>query len=504
MTTFVFLRRFVDDYARNRVNLLFLIVVPVVFVVVAAGSMADAAKLLGGTGSVAAVQVVTAGWSAGFLAAVAMYFQVSSSRGTDQRLVISGLPAHRLVTARLLTGLVLAGLAAVAAVIALAARSQGLDDPERVIAGTLMFAIIYLAIGAAVGALVATPVNGIAMILLIWTVDVFFGPVLSVPNALGTRVLPTHFVSLWMTGTSSGHAGSMGDLGWALVWTLGAAAVAFAVVLATTRTGRARRRRRPGGMPHQLAATLRAGLRDWGRTRLLWVLLGAIPALLILMTRVITPASRERIVLTGDGRRLAEIVNLSTFHPANMAPIAVAMLATLAGMFVILDARAGDRRLALAGLRINRLVVGRLSLVLLAAMVATVVSLVFTAIVADVHQWIVYAVGIALIAVTYGLIGVVLAPIFGRVAGVFMAFLIPFLDIGLVQSPMLHPLLPVWAEFLPGYGGSRVLVDGAISPVFNQSGALLLGLGWLVILTIGAVLLCRSTQLAVRDGDHSR
>jgi hypothetical protein len=291
MSTLVFLRRFLDDYARNPVNLLFLVLVPIVFVVVAAGSMADTAKLLGGAAGGAAIQVATAGWAAGFLAAVAMYFQVSGARGTDRRLVISGLPARRLVIARLLTGLILAGLAASAAVIALATRSGGIDNPERVVVGTVMFAVIYLAIGAVVGSLLATPVNGTALILFVWMFDVALGPVLSVPNALATRVLPTHFVSLWMTGTASGHAGGPGDLGWALASTLGAIAVAFGVVFERTRTGRVRPTRRPGGMADQFAAALRAGLRDWGRTRLFWVLLGAIPALLILLTRVITPAS---------------------------------------------------------------------------------------------------------------------------------------------------------------------------------------------------------------------
>ncbi|NMM24453.1 MAG: hypothetical protein HHJ11_13360 [Phycicoccus sp.] len=55
----VFVRRFLTDYARNPVNVLLLVVVPVVFIVVVAGSLADFAELLGGTGS--AVQTVTAG-----------------------------------------------------------------------------------------------------------------------------------------------------------------------------------------------------------------------------------------------------------------------------------------------------------------------------------------------------------------------------------------------------------------------------------------------------------
>jgi hypothetical protein len=76
--TALFVRRFLADYVRNPVNMLVLVLVPVAFVVVAAAPMADTAKLLGGIGP--AVQTATAGWAAGFLAAVAMFFQTRAAR----------------------------------------------------------------------------------------------------------------------------------------------------------------------------------------------------------------------------------------------------------------------------------------------------------------------------------------------------------------------------------------------------------------------------------------
>lgn len=84
MSTVLFARRFLADYARNPVNLLVLVLVPGVFVLVAAGAMADAAKLLGGTGP--SVETASAGWAAGFLAGIAMYYQTRSARAADQRL----------------------------------------------------------------------------------------------------------------------------------------------------------------------------------------------------------------------------------------------------------------------------------------------------------------------------------------------------------------------------------------------------------------------------------
>jgi len=494
-STALFARRFLAGYARNPVNLLFLVLVPVALVMVAASSMAGAAGLLGGGGHGPAVQTVTAGWAAGFLAAIAMYFQVAAARGTDRRLVISGLPAARLVTARLAAGLALAVLASAAALAALAARS-GITDPGRVTAGTLMFAVIYLAIGAAVGAAVASPVNGTTVILFIWITDVFFGPVLGAEGRAATRGLPTHFVSLWMTGLRSGHAGRPGDLGWALAWTLGAAAAAWAVLASAARTARRRRRLRPGTPPDQLIAALRAGARDWARNRVLWALLAVVPAIFILLATAVTPSKLIRMPVTEAGRSTGKIVNLASIHPATMAPIAVASLAALAGMFIMLDSRAGDQRLVLAGQRPGALLAARLALVAAAAAVATGVSLAVTAAVSDVRQWAVYAASNALIAVTYALIGVLIGPLFGRVAGVFIAFLIPFLDLGLAQSPMLHPVPAGWAHFLPGYGGSRVLIDAIMTPAFTQARPLLIALAWLAGLLAAAALLFRHTMRA--------
>jgi hypothetical protein len=61
------------------------------------------------------------------------------------------------------------------------------------------------------------------------------------------------------------------------------------------------------------------------------------------------------------------------------------------------------------------------------------------------------------------LLGVLIAPVFGRVAGVFVAFLIPFLDGGVGQSPMFRSEPANWAQYLLGYGAYRILIDGGLT-----------------------------------------
>ncbi|MDN5796545.1 MAG: ABC transporter permease [Intrasporangium sp.] len=488
MTAALLERRFLADYARTGTNLLLLVLVPVTFVIVAAPTLADAAKILGGARGGPGIETVTAGWAAAFLTGIAMYFQVASSRATDRRLVLAGLSRARLATARLLTGAGLAVAATAAALIALAAR-QGLADPVRIIAGTAMFAIVYLAIGAVVGALVPTPVNGTVLLLFVWILDVFFGPSLSGSTSPLLRVLPTHFISLWTVNQPPGHGGPS-TLAWSGVWIVGALAAAYLVVAATPGRRPAAAPTRPAG---QLRVGLRMGLNDWKRTPLLWLLLAAVPAVFILLSAAITPHGSSPVVVRELGVQITTIMDPAMIHPGTMAPEAIASLAALVGVFIVLDARAADRRLVLAGQRAFVAVATRVALVMLAAVVATVVSLAVTATVFTAEQWAVYGLGSLVIAITYGLIGMLLGPIFGRVSGVFMAFLLPFIDLGLGQSPMLGGDPADWALWMPGYGGMRVLIDGGLTASFDEGPILAVALAWIVVLAGAVVVLLRRT-----------
>jgi hypothetical protein len=94
-------------------------------------------------------------------------------------------------------------------------------------------------------------------------------------------------------------------------------------------------------------------------------------------------------------------------------------------------------------------------------------------------------------------------PIFGRVCGVLIAFLVPFLDIG-IGRPMLRTEPPDWARVLPGYGADRVILDGGLTAGFDATGSLLLALAWLTALSIAAAFLFRSGAPARPMGLHSK
>lgn len=504
MTAFpVLLRRFLLEYLRNPVNLLVLVLVPVVFVLVAAEPMADAAELLGGTG--VAVETATTGWAAAFLAALAMYFQTRQARSADRRLVLAGLRVSVLVAARLSTGLLIAVFVSAAALVTLYLRAD-VDDPLRVAAGTLMFAAIYVGIGAAVGAVVKDPVNGTVVILLIWILDVFFGPALTSPDRVElTRWMPTHFTTLWMVDLPSGHGGRLGDLRLALLWVAVALIGSWLLLARATRVGRARRPERQPGWLRQAVTAFRLGVREYGRNPALWVLLVTFPVIFIWLSKLITEEQYAVMRVIDDGRTVDLRYWLPDTHAGTMAPIAVASLATVAGLFIALNARDGDRRLVLSGLDRSALLAGRFGEVAVAVLVTTTASLVVTALVFPAEQWGAFIGGMLLLAIVYALFGMCLGFLLDRVSGVLIAFVVPFLDLGITQSPMLRLEPPGPALLLPGYGPYRLLIDAGLTETFDEWVGLSIGLAWVLGLglVVGLIFAAR-TRVAHRAARHPK
>lgn len=486
------------DYVRNPVNLTFLVLVPLVFVLAAADALAQAATLVG-RGDQAPVQAATAGWAASFLAGLAMYFQIAANRAADRRLVLAGLPSARLATARMITGV---GIALAVTSVATAALAAGgdLTSPLRVAGGTLVAALIYLGIGAVVAVALPDLLTGSMALLFIWILDVFFGPVLGSSQGVGWRLLPTHFTSLWTVGLPSGHPAGAGDVGWSLVW-LGVSLVAAFAALGSVVPRRRSRTRGPSppartvGSLAQWGAATASGLRQLARTPVLWLLLAAVPSVFILLAEATTPHSMATVTVTEDGTTTAALFDLADIHGGTMAPVAVASLAMLAGLFQSTDTRMPDRRLVLTGYRWPALAAARCANAMTTALVAVVASLLTASMVFEPRNGPAYVAGNVLLAAVFVLLGGIAGPIVGRVAGAFIAFLLPFVDIALGQSPMLHQTPPDWAQLLPGYGASRVLLDGALTDTFDQWAELLLALGWLsALLAVATVLSPRPTR----------
>ena len=518
-------KRAVADYSRRPLNVVLLVVVPVVLVYVWGPSLADFSKLFGGSGDRAQIEAATAGWAAAALAGLAGFFEVTGARATDRRLAGASGRYASVVVGRLGASLCLAMLAATGGLVALAVRT-GITNPFRAVSATVLIAIIYLALGVLVGTAVKTEMNGALLVTLAWVFDVFLGPAMGSGPSLMTRVFPLHFPTLLLTGQVTGHAGPLGDVGWSFVWAAGLstlAVVRFAVMIrpapaprasgaataigpvpvategaetvtpsvppiapvtvrsvATTQTPPAAR---PTSVHARLTAVLRTGMREYRRNRVLWALLVVVPGVFIGMAVSVTLDTPGSIALVDGGRHFTAFLSERRIHAATMVPVTSAFLAGLTGLFVVTGSAGGDRRLVLAGFRSREVLAGRVGVVVAATVLTTAVAVAISGAWYPPRQWVVFAAANLLIAVTYAMLGVLIGPLSGRIGGLYLILLLAFIDVGFGQNVMFPAGPPAWGAFLPARGASRVMIDGAFTEHFDQTGYLLLGLAWLLTLT---------------------
>ncbi|MFP5318869.1 MAG: ABC transporter permease [Acidimicrobiia bacterium] len=529
-------RRAALEYARRPLNLVLLVAVPVVLVFVWGGTLADFSRLVGGTAGRVQVEAATAGWAAAALAGLGGFFQVSGARAADRRLAGAARRTPPVVAGRLGASVALATVASAGGLVALAARA-GINDPLRAVAGTLLVALIYVALGVLVGTVVRSEMNGALLVTLVWIVDVFLGPGISGGSSVVTRLFPLHFPTLLLTNQATGHAGALGDLGWSLAWAAGLGVAAWRRMVGVTsslappgpgrstparstaipaasvpRTGatsppaavphrRATGTHRPSAAraPRPLPAVLRAGMRDYRRNRVLWALLVGVPAIFIGLAIIVTVDTPGPVDLVEGADRFTAMLSQRRMHAATMVPVTAAFLAGIAGMFVVTGTGAGDRRLVLAGFRPWHVLVGRLGVVAAATLVTTTAAVAFSAAWYPPRQWAAFAGANLLIAATYAMMGVFVGPLTGRLGGLYLILLLAIIDVGLGQTVMFPSGPPAWGAFLPARGASRVLIDGAFTARFDEIRSLLLGFGWLAALAAAAAAVFhRRTRTAVR------
>lgn len=483
--------RWLVEYSRRPLNLVLLVAVPVVFVTLAAGTLADFADILGGIGELGNVEAATAGWAAAVLAGVAGFFHISTSRDSDRRLASAGAGVGPVVASRMVSTLALAALAAAGALLALRVRTDLATSP-RVIGATLLFAVIYAGIGVTIGALVRSEMNGSLILVFAWIFDVFFGPAMG-GTASFIRLFPLHYPTLIVTDVASGHSGALGDLGISLFWAIATVAFAGATLTLTIRPRHASTvqpvRRRVG-------AALIAASRQLRRMPAMWILILGLPVAFITTSIAITPDTPTPVELAENGQRSLSIVSMADVHGAVMVPITIGFLASLAGLFVSLDSAEGDRRLSLTRYRGGEILAVRMTVIVAASLVATAVAVGVTAVSFEAVSWPIFVAANVLVALTYATIGVIVGPLFGRLGGLYLLLLLPFIDVGLAQNAMFDASPPAWGRFLPAHGAVRVMMDGAFTNSFDETTALILALAWLAALGSAAFVVFRRVTIA--------
>jgi len=149
----------VREHLRAPLTLALLVAVPAFFVLIFASVLGDFATALGGTLMVRSAAAISAGWAAAFLSGTLAFFQVSSSRGGDRRLAAAGLGPWRVASARIAASLAIGAVVSVVAFVTVWLRS-GIVHPLHALIAIFAFAVIYIGLGAVIGALVTGALEG--------------------------------------------------------------------------------------------------------------------------------------------------------------------------------------------------------------------------------------------------------------------------------------------------------------------------------------------------------
>ncbi len=240
--------------------------------------------------------------------------------------------------------------------------------------------------------------------------------------------------------------------------------------------------------------------RDQRRRPLVLILLVIVPAFVITRSIATTLGTPRQIGLPG-GFEIA--TTMREIHGAVMAGTAIAFVAGVVGVFVMQSAIQGDRRLVLAGFRPGEAVFARLAVLVAATALVVGVSALATGLYFTPASWPPLIVALLLIGLVYAAIGTLAGTVLDKLAATYLILFLAMTDVSIVQNPMFGDGTPDgWAAVLPGYGPSRVMVDGAFSAGFHAGGELALGLAWLVALSLTVYVVLRRSVGSRSDRRH--
>ena len=233
-------------------------------------------------------------------------------------------------------------------------------------------------------------------------------------------------------------------------------------------------------MVDRVLTATRMGFRDQLRRPLMLALLAAVPIIFISWSARVTSETPRRIALPGGGHVLTDMRALFTVVDA---PIAIAFLAGLVGVFVIESALQSDRRLVIAGYSPGQTIAPRLLVIGAAVVVISAVSLVVMAFWFTPEAWFPFIFANVLVGLIYAAIGALSGTLMGRLGAVYFIFFLPTVDIGIAQDPLFFNGDPQgWATALPGYGPTRMIIDAGYTTGFDTVVALIAALAWVAVL----------------------
>jgi hypothetical protein len=238
-------------------------------------------------------------------------------------------------------------------------------------------------------------------------------------------------------------------------------------------------------------------LREYQRNALLLALLVVVPVIFITVSIYNTEDIPLTFLVRDNGERVSITESMVDVHGAIMVSITAAFLASLVGLFTMLGAARSDSRLIVAGASPFVVTGSRLALIVVLSVAVTLVSVGVALVDFQPEGLWGFVTANLLLGVTYALIGALAALVVGRLGGAYLMFTLPMIDIGIYQDPMLvSGEQAFWMKLLPGFGGTRLVLDAGFTSGFDEWAALAAALAWLLALCLAVTFVLSSVRHA--------
>jgi hypothetical protein len=215
-----------------------------------------------------------------------------------------------------------------------------------------------------------------------------------------------------------------------------------------------------------------------------------LPAYIIGVFVLLVP-TRE-VPATIDGAMVT--VPMTDFAAAFMTPVTVAILSGIVGLFLVQSSQAADDRLRLAGYGAAELVVSRVGTLGLGTAVVTAASVLVAVVAFTPESLVPFVAATVLVGLTYGILGVVVGILLGRLGGVYVMLFAPMVDVLMFQNPLATES-PEWTTLLPSHYATNALFDAAFTSgvdAWDVGGAVAYAT---VLLALGIVVFYRATDV---------
>ncbi|WP_435120043.1 ABC transporter permease [Halolamina sp. C58] len=233
------------------------------------------------------------------------------------------------------------------------------------------------------------------------------------------------------------------------------------------------------------ATAFAISLREHARNYVLLGLLVVLPVSFITLAFAVTQDGQIPVRTLVDGEMTTVMRGLPAVHGVIMTPITSALIAGLAGLFLMHEAKDTDGRLVSVGYRARQVVAARFGVLAAITLVVTGVSVgVLLVDFTPEHLWW-FVAAMLVLSATYGLVGMLVGTVFDRLAGMWLMLILPMLDVGLFQDPLFVQSDPDWwMTLLPGYHSVRVMVDVALTTDVDAVASLGWAVGYLAVVAV--------------------